>query len=86
MDAFEGLGESVTAEELEDEFEPYIPGIQAPLTEDEFQYYHGEDVLSLYYWLKNECERQGWTLFSSLTYTHLLELAYKTSPKDKPVC
>ena len=82
----EGLGECVTAEELEDELEAYVPGIESPLNEEEFQYYHGEDVLSLYHWLKDACARQGWFLFSSLSYKDMLELAYRTSPKEKPVC
>jgi 23S rRNA A2030 N6-methylase RlmJ len=87
MDAlYEGLGDSVTREELEEEVEAYIPAIQSPLTEEQFQYYHGEDVLSLYHWLQNECERQGWFLFSLLTYQDMLELAFRTSPKDKPPC
>lgn len=84
---FEGLGDSVCVEDLDsDEVEAYIPAIQSPLTEEEFQYYHGEDVLSLFHWLQDECARQGWSLFSSLRYQDMLEMAYKTSPRDKPIC
>lgn len=77
----EGLGDS---SDFDDEYDVYIPGIRPPLTREEFEYYHGEDVLSLYHWLQNECGRQGWLLFSSLTYTDMLELAYTTSPKELP--
>lgn len=82
----EGLGELLTAEEIDDEYETYIPAIQSPLNEEQFQYYYGEEVLSLYHWLQDQCQRQGWSIFSKLSYKDMLELAFKTSPRDKPVC
>lgn len=75
----EGLGDVTYDDEV------HFANVQTPISQEEFEYYYGEDVLDIYHMIQNECARVGLTVFLSLSYQDMLELAYKTSPKEKPV-
>jgi hypothetical protein len=95
MDLYEGLGESASehSDSSDDdafaetpEACTYVPGIQAPLSPEEFEYYWGEELLTLYHHLKDTISASGWALFERLDYCEFCKFAYGRSSKAKPSC
>ena len=82
-DEFEGVGESASDGE---DYDRYVPAIQAPLTREQFEYYWGEELLTLYHQLKDTCAAGGFALFEKLEFFDFCQAAYAHSSKRKPVC
>ena len=86
---FEGVGESAASDgEVSESFPyyPYVPAIRAPLDQMQFEYYWGEELLTLYHALKDRCADNGWSLFEKLDFCDFCRFAFLKSSRDKPSC
>lgn len=83
-DIYEGLGNAADLDDVV--FEEYIPAITSPLDQEQFEYYWSEELLTLYYKIKDTCLGTGWALFENLDFCEFCKFAYAQSSKSKPVC
>lgn len=92
-DMYEGIGDSASSESDQDsdphvtpEITRYVPAIQGPLANDEFEYYYAEELVTLYHQLKDTCANAGWSLFEKLDFCEFCKHAYRWSSRVKPPC
>lgn len=97
-DLYEGIGDSASEYSSDDvadtsasrrpppEVTRYVPAIQSPLSGDDFEYYWGEELLTLYHQLKDTVSNSGWSLFEKLDFCEFCKHAYVWSSRAKPPC
>ena len=87
QDLYEGIGDSASDDSDGGECTGrYVPAIASPLGEQDFEYYWGEELLTLYHQLQDTCAAQGWTLLEQLDFCDFCKFAFAKSSRVKPTC